>query len=76
MASEGLSGSSNRYYAYAWGLAYYLTFEQNLLGTKALDAYVAKGAGQEPPAARFEKLVGRPLAKLEPQWRKFVAGLR
>jgi regulator of replication initiation timing len=76
VVSEGLSGSSNRYYACAWGLAYYLTFEQNVLGTKALDDYVAQGAGQEPPVARFEKLAGRPLAKFEPQWRKFVAGLK
>ena len=73
---EGLSGNTNRYYGRAWGLAYYLTFERNLLGTQALDAYVAKDAGQEPPAARFEKLVGVPLAKFEPQWRKFIAGLK
>jgi hypothetical protein len=76
VAPEGLSGNTNRYYGYAWGLAYYLTFEQNLLGTKTLDAYVAKGAGQEPSAARFEKLVGRPLGQFEPQWRKFVAALK
>jgi hypothetical protein len=50
--------------------------EQNLLGTKALDAYVAKGAGQDPPKARFEKLVGVPLAQFEPQWRKFVVRLK
>ena len=76
VAPEGLSGNTNRYYGRAWGLAYYLTFERNLLGTQALDAYVAKGAGQESPAARFEKLVGVPLAKFEPQWRKFIAGLK
>ena len=73
---EGLAGNSHRYYGYAWGLAYWLTFEQNLLGTKALDEYVAKAAGQEPSVARFEKLVGLPLAKFEPRWRKYVAGLK
>jgi regulator of replication initiation timing len=73
---QGLSGSSSRYYANAWGLAYYLTFEQNVLGTEALDEYVAKDAGQEPPAARFEKLAGRPRSELDAQWRKFIAGLK
>ena len=75
-APQGLAGNSSRYYGCAWGLAYYLTFEQNVLGTKALDEYVAKVAGHEPPAARFEKLAGVPLSQFEPQWRKFVTGLK
>jgi regulator of replication initiation timing len=76
VVSQDLSGGSDRYYACAWGLAYYLTFERNLLGTAAMDAYVAKGASREPSAARFEKLTGRPLSQFEPQWRKFVMELK
>ena len=100
VVSPGTGGDSSRYYSHAWGLAYYLTFEQNVLGTKALDEYVAKSAareqtagvaaganhaapvspgghaGQESSVARFEKLVGTPLAKFEPRWRKFVVGLK
>jgi regulator of replication initiation timing len=73
---QGLSAKSNRNYSYAWGLAYYLTFDENVLGTKALDEYVAKAASHEPPAARFEKLSGKALGQFEEQWRKFVMGLK
>ena len=60
---------SGRHYLYAWGLAYYLTFHQNVLGSKALDRYVSRGEGKLPPVERFEKLVGMPIAAFEHKWR-------
>jgi uncharacterized membrane-anchored protein YhcB (DUF1043 family) len=65
---------SMRYYAAAWGLAYYLTFERNLLADPRLEAYVAPASGVSAQA-RFETLVGMPLARFEPLWRKYVQGL-
>lgn len=61
---------SNRYYWYAWGLAYYLTFEKRLLADPALDRYVAPHAASLPPSQRFERLVGMPLAQFERVWQK------
>jgi len=72
-----LAGSqANRLYAYAWGLAYYLTFEKHALGSPALDQYVAPPAKNLSPVERFEKLVGMPLAKFEPAWREYILNLR
>jgi len=72
-----LSGEqSNRLYVYSWGLAYYLTFEKRLLGSPALDQYVAVSVKTMAPGERFEKLVGAPLAKFEPDWREYCLGLR
>jgi len=72
-----LAGSqSNRLYAYAWGLAYYLTFEKHALGSPALDQYMAPPAKNASPVERFEKLVGAPLANFEPAWREYILNLR
>ena len=68
--------ASTRHYIYSWGLAHYLAFEQPLLGTRQLDEFVDRGSARQPPIARFEKLVGRPLLEFEPQWRKYVQGLK
>ncbi|MCA9268957.1 MAG: DUF1570 domain-containing protein, partial [Planctomycetales bacterium] len=64
-----------RLYAAAWGVAHYLTFHQPLLGSAALDEYVATDAEQLAPPARFERLVGVPLEKFEQQWRTTMADL-
>jgi hypothetical protein len=65
---------STRYYAAAWGLAYYLAFERNLLVDPRLAAYVTPAPGQSPQA-RFEQLVGMPLARFEPLWQRYIRGL-
>lgn len=70
------SGASGRHYDYAWGLVYYLTFERHLLGSPALDAFVADDAQSMPPVARFERLVGTSLSAFEQAWREYIAGLR
>lgn len=63
---------ANRYYWYAWGLAYYLTFERRLLTDPALDRYVARDAKAVSPSQRFEELVGMSLSKFEIVWRKYI----
>jgi len=68
--------TSNRYYWYAWGLAYYLTFEGRLLAEASLDRYVAPEAKATPPVERFERLVGMPLARFETVWQKYLRTLR
>lgn len=74
--SDTLNSPSDRYYLYAWGLAYYLTFEKHLLGSEALDRYVEPAVGELSPVARFERLTGTPLAQFEQQWREYVMKLR
>lgn len=73
-ADHAATDRSARYYAAAWGLAYYLTFERNLLADPRLETYVLPGSGQSPQA-RFEQLVGMPLARFEPFWQGYIRGL-
>ena len=65
-----------RHYAYAWALAYYLTFNEPLLGGADLDQYLAVGASDASPTARFEQLVGRPVERFEAQWLEAIAAMR
>ncbi len=62
-------GSPQRHYLYAWGLAWYLTFHENLLASDRLSGYVAAEADEQDAIARFERLTGRPLAEFEKAWR-------
>jgi hypothetical protein len=66
----------NRYYAYAWGLAYYLTFEKHALGSPGMDRYVRAAAKELAPAERFEQLAGTRLDKFEQIWRQYILTLR
>ncbi len=69
-------GAARRYYLYAWGLAYYLTFEKHVVDGEALDEYVRKAPDNRSAVQRFEKLVGTPLAQFEREWRTYVQQLR
>lgn len=71
-----LGSGSSRYYAYSWGLAYYLTFEKHLLDSPALDQYVQPSSKGTAPVERFEQLVGVGVAEFEKAWREYVLGLR
>lgn len=75
-SGEGSFDRPNRYYCYAWGLAYYLTFERRLLADPALDRYVDARSKELAPAQRLEQLVGMPLAKFETVWHKYIQELR
>jgi hypothetical protein len=66
-------GAPQRQYLYAWGLAHYLTFHENLLASGRLDAYVSPQAQRLDPIARFEQLVGRSLPEFEKSWREAMA---
>ncbi len=66
------SSASDRLYAYAWGLAYYLAFEKHLLDSPALEQYVAPAARQLGPVPRLERLVGMSLGKFEQDWREYI----
>ena len=75
ISSAERPAAADRYYVNAWGLAYYLTFEKRLLSGPALEKYLRDDSTRLPPAERFQRLVGMPLAKLEEQWRAYIAGL-
>lgn len=73
VAHDAPADESARLYLYAWGLAWYLTFDEPVLGTAALEQYLARDQKPLTPVERFEKLVDMPLAKFEARWR---AGLQ
>lgn len=54
-----------RHYLTSWALAYYLTFDRQLLGTKALDQYVEALTADADPVEAFTRLVGQPLPEFE-----------
>jgi hypothetical protein len=66
---------SDRYYLASWSVAFYLTFDRKVLGTKALDEYVkALQHGVEPQEA-FRTLVGMPLPQFEKQFQQYLKQL-
>jgi hypothetical protein len=67
---------SQRQYLYSWGLAHYLAVRQPILDTARLDHYVDAQNSEQDPVARFEQLVGQPLAEFAPHWRKEMLALR
>jgi hypothetical protein len=69
------SAGTDRHYLYAWGLAWYLTFEFDLLRGERLDQYIARqGSGAKIEA--FAQLIGQPLDQFEPRWRAAMLELR
>jgi hypothetical protein len=64
------TGLPQRHYLYSWGLAWYLAFDQNLLGSSRLEEYVAVMSKNPDPLAAFEKFTGQPLGQFERAWRK------
>ena len=67
---------ANRYYAHAWGLVYYLTFEKHLLSPAALEPYAARDSGGATPAQRFEQLVAMPIDQFERAWHQYITQLK
>lgn len=68
------SGSSDRHYLYAWGLAYYLAIDQGLLYDNRLEWYLDGGGTRS--IARLEELTKQPLAHFEADWRRAMLQLR
>jgi hypothetical protein len=68
--------TADRHYLTSWALAFYLTFDRKLLGTKAMDGYVhALHRGVHPREA-FTDLVGEPLPQFEKGFRQYLSRLR
>ncbi len=72
MAHGGQRGNQTNY-AYAYALAHYLTLVAPVVGSQALDEYVARENGRQEPLARFERLVDQPYAAFETQWRAWIS---
>ena len=68
--------ASDRYYAHAWGLVYYLVFEKGWLGSDSLDRYVRPVGPGQTQLGRFERLVQQPSADFEKAWHAYVETLR
>jgi hypothetical protein len=76
VAHAGDRQASDRYYLASWAMAFYLTFDRKLLGTRALDDYVrAPRRGENAPAA-FRALVGQPLPQFEKEYLQYLKRLR
>ncbi len=76
LAGHASADRASRVYIYSWGLAYYLAFEQGVLGTSDFEAFLDP---QQPAASaveKFGKLVGMPLDQFEPRWRKAMLEMK
>jgi len=67
--------SAQRFYLYAWGLAYYLAFEDNRWRPGVLDAFLSNEEGLGP-AARFTRWIEMPIEKFEHRWREAMLARR
>ena len=67
---------SDRYYLASWALAYYLTFDRKLLGTKELNDYVKALQHGVDPQEAFRELVGRPLPQFEKEYNQYLRYLQ
>jgi hypothetical protein len=68
--------TSDRYYLTSWGVAYYLTFERRLLGTRAMDEYVRALKRGTDPLEAFRGLVGQTPGDFEKDFRDYLMRLR
>ena len=67
--------ASDRHYLTAWALAFYLTFDRQVLGTPALDDYLKALQRDVEPLEAFRTLTGQPLAKFEQDFHKYLKHL-
>ena len=70
----GATEASGRAYLVAWGVAFDLAVAEPVLTPRAVAALGRDDAGDA--VARFERLVGMPLDRFEPAWRRRFAALR
>jgi hypothetical protein len=67
---------SDRYYLTAWALAYYLTFEKQLLGTVKLDVFLRTGKPAAYRVKAFETLAGQSLGQFEKSFHQYMLALQ
>lgn len=68
--------TSDAYYLNSWALAFYLTFDRNLLGTPALDRYAEALKHKAEPVEAFRQLTGVPLERFERDFHQYLLKLR
>jgi hypothetical protein len=76
LAGPEADGRAEKLYAHAWGIAYYLTFNEGLLRSGALDEFVSPQGAMAGPLHQFERLTGTPLTDFEPRWRAEMLRLK
>lgn len=76
LAAHSSAQEASRSYYYSWGLAYYLAFDQTVVGTPQFDEYLSPAASARPAVERFEKLVGIPLDEFQQRWRDATLSLK
>ncbi len=67
---------SDRSYLSAWALAYYLTFEKRLIGTKVLDEYITAVNTGTGAKKAFTALVETDVATFEKEWHEYLRRLQ
>lgn len=75
VAHNDSAGRANRLYLHSWGVAYYLTFQLQLLDSPGLDRYLDSTIGPNDQTRRFEKMTGMPIERFQQEWRRFVLKL-
>lgn len=68
--------TSDRYYLTSWAVAFYLTFDRRLLGTRAMDDYVRSLHRGADPVAAFRQLVGQGPAPFAKDFQRYLTLLR
>jgi hypothetical protein len=76
VAHAGDRQVSDRHYLAAWALAFHLTFERRVLGTRAFDDYVRALHRGTDPLAAFRDLVGRPRLQFEKEYLQYLQHLK
>ncbi len=76
VAHGGDQQASDRHYLASWALAFYLTFDQKGLGSRAMDEYVRALRRHTDPLYAFRDLVGRPLPQFEKDFVRYLEHLR
>lgn len=66
---DSANRSTNRFYLYSWGLAHYLTFQMQILGSERLDKFIDASSGAADPVTRFEEMVEMSVDQFQQQWR-------
>ena len=76
VAHSSSQQASDRHYLASWALAFHLTFERKVLGSKAMDEYVRALKRGLDPLLAFRDLVGQPLPEFEKSYLQYLKSLR
>lgn len=68
--------AADRAYLTSWALAYYLTFERRMVGTREFHKYLAAVNSGGDPRRAFSTWAGRDLEAFEKQWHSYLLRLQ